>query len=68
MPSPYGHRGNFFQTRKFKAPVVYMGLNKYITMSKIIFNMLGNGVRDRTSRTPLPNAPVMSWPVMSWLI
>ena len=45
----------FFQSRKFKAPVVYMALNKYIMMFKIIFNTLGNGVRDRWSRPPLPS-------------
>jgi len=31
-----------------------MVFDKYMTMSKIIFNTLGNGVRDRTSRTTLP--------------
>jgi len=31
-----------------------MVFNKYMTMSKVIFNTLGNGVRDRMSRTPLP--------------
>jgi len=52
--SPNVHRGNFFQNENFKAPVVYMVFDKYMTMSKIIFNTLGNGVRDRTSRTTLP--------------
>ena len=36
-----------------------MVFNKYMTMSKVIFNTLGNGVRDRTSRTPLPMAHLM---------
>jgi len=52
--SPHVLRGNFLHKGKFKTPVVYMASNKYKTMSKIIFNTLGNGVRDRTSRTPLP--------------
>jgi len=51
--SPHVHRGKFFHKGKFTAPVVYMAFNKYKTMSKILFNTLGNGVRNRTSRTPL---------------
>jgi len=51
--SPHVHRGNFFQNEKFKAPVVYMVLNKYITKSKVIYITLGNA----------PGALVCSWTI-----
>jgi len=53
--SLHHHRGNFFHKGKFKAPVVYIAFNKYITMSKILFSTLGNGPADRWSPGPLPS-------------